>query len=379
MFIDHILLENYRNYTSLDIELSNDVNVFYGNNGQGKTNLLESVFYTVIGKSFRGTKDVDIINYGKEYFSIDIDVCDDITEKISIKYNKNKEKYIKVNSLYLRKTGQLMGNIIAVIFSPEDMQLISEGPSVRRKFLDIAISQIKPTYYFDLLQYNKILFQKNTLLKNIKYGKFKEDNAFLTVWNEQLSDIGAKIIYERNKMINELSLIAADKHLKIAEKSAEKEEIFKISYSTDISREILETKDILKYKEELFKLLENKSKKEIEREMTLSGPHRDDIDFKLDEKDMKKFSSQGQKRTAILSLKLAELELLKKVTGRKPIFLLDDVFSELDDKRQQAFLGEIKGVQTFISCVNIDSLKCEEKKLLLFEIKNGGVVEKSFL
>jgi len=379
MFISHILLENYRNYTSLDIELSNDVNVFYGNNGQGKTNLLESIFFTVIGKSFRGTKDIDIINYGKDNFSIEIDVSDDITENIAIKYNKNKEKYIKVNGLYLRKTGHLMGNVIAVIFSPEDMQLISEGPSVRRKFLDIAISQIKPTYYFDLLQYNKILFQKNTLLKNIKYGKCKEDTAFLTVWNEQLADIGAKIIYARNKIINDLSVIASEKHLKIAEKSAEKEELFKISYNTDISREILLENNIEKYKEELFNLLGSKCKKEIEREMTLSGPHRDDIDFKLDEKDMKKFSSQGQKRTAILSLKLAELELLKKVTGRKPIFLLDDVFSELDDKRQEAFLGEINGVQTFISCVNIDSLKCEGKNLVLFEIKNGGVVEKSFL
>ena len=164
MFISHILLENYRNYASLDIDLSNDVNIFYGNNGQGKTNLLEAVFFTVIGKSFRGTKDSDIIMSGKNEFLIDISVNDDITENIFIKYNKNKEKYIKVNSLYLRKIGQLMGSILAVVFSPEDMNLISEGPSVRRKFLDIAISQVKPTYYFDLLQYNKVLIQKNNLL-----------------------------------------------------------------------------------------------------------------------------------------------------------------------------------------------------------------------
>ena len=196
MFINHILLENYRNYTSLDINLSNDVNIFYGNNGQGKTNLLEAIFFTVIGKSFRGTKDIDIILSGKEKFSIDISVSDDITESVYIKYNKNKEKYIKVNSLYLRKTGQLMGSILAVIFSPEDMQLISEGPSVRRKFIDIVISQIKPTYYFDLLQYNKILLQKNTLLKNIKYGKSKNYDGMLNVWNEQLSEVGAKIIFE---------------------------------------------------------------------------------------------------------------------------------------------------------------------------------------
>lgn len=374
MFIDHISLENYRNYTSLDINLSNDVNIFYGNNGQGKTNLLEAIFFTVIGKSFRGTKDSDIIFSGKDYFKIDIDVSDDITENISIKYNKNKEKYIKVNNLYLRKTGQLMGSILAVIFSPEDMQLISEGPSVRRKFLDITISQVKPTYYFNLLQYNKILIQKNNLLKSIKYGKTKNYDGILSIWNEQLSDIGSKIIFERCKIIDELSKVATEKNLNIAKKSSEKEEILKISYNTDISREIILNNDLSIIKKELFDLLESKSQKEIEREMTLCGPHRDDLIFKLDDKDMKKFSSQGQKRTAILSVKLAELELLNKVTGRKPIFLLDDVFSELDEKRQEAFLNEIYDVQTFISCVDINSLKYKKEKSKIFEIKNGCVV-----
>lgn len=374
MFINNILLENYRNYTSLDINLSNDVNIFYGNNGQGKTNLLEAIFFTVIGKSFRGTKDIDVILSGKDKFSIDISVAEDITESVCIKYNKNKEKYIKVNGLYLRKTGQLMGSILAVIFSPEDMQLISEGPSVRRKFIDIAISQIKPTYYFDLLQYNKILLQKNNLLKSIKYGKSKKYDGILTVWNQQLSEVGAKIIFERSKIINRLSSIAKNKHLKIAEKSAEREENLKILYNSGISREIIEEYKPEKIKNELFYLLESKSEREIEREMTLYGPHRDDIDFKLDDKDMKKFSSQGQKRTAVLSLKLAELELLKEITGRKPIFLLDDVFSELDDKRQKAFLGEINNVQTFISCVDIDSFKYNKNNSTLFEIKNGSIV-----
>ena len=374
MFINHILLENYRNYTSLDINLSNDVNIFYGNNGQGKTNLLEAIFFTVIGKSFRGTKDIDIILSGKEKFSIDISVSDDITESVYIKYNKNKEKYIKVNSLYLRKTGQLMGSILAVIFSPEDMQLISEGPSVRRKFIDIAISQIKPTYYFDLLQFNKIIYQKNSLLKTIKYQNNTSNKAMLEVWNEQLSEVGAKIIFERSKIINHLSLVAKEKHLKIAEKSAEREENLKILYNSDISREIMEEYEPEKIKNELFYLFESKSEREIEREMTLYGPHRDDIDFKLDDKDMKKFSSQGQKRTAVLSLKLAELELLKEITGRKPIFLLDDVFSELDDKRQEAFLSEIIDVQTFISCVDIDTFKYNKNKASLFKIKNGSIV-----
>lgn len=373
MFIDHIKLENYRNYSSLDINLSNDVNIFFGNNGQGKTNLLEAVFYTVIGKSFRGTKDSDIILNGKNNFSIDLSVSDDITENIYIKYNKNKEKYIKVNNLYLRKTGQLMGNIIAVIFSPEDMNLISEGPSIRRKFIDIAISQIKPSYYYDLLQYNKVLTQKNNLLKSIKYNS-NTDKNLIFIWNEQLAEFGSKIINKRFKFINYLSEIASCKHKNISVNSSENDELLKVIYDSNISREIFEFNDVNIIKDELLKLFEIKMDKEIEREMTLYGPHRDDIIFKLNDMDMKKFSSQGQKRTAILSLKLAELELLEKFTGRKPIFLLDDVFSELDYFRQKSFLLEINNVQTFVSSVDYDVIKNIKSNAKFFEIKNGSIV-----
>lgn len=374
MFIERILLENYRNYASLDIHLSNDVNIFYGNNGQGKTNLLEAVFYSVIGKSFRNTKDSDIVMYGEDHFNVDIKLSEDITENVSIKYQKNKEKYIKLNGLCLRKMGHLMGSVLAVIFSPEDMQLISEGPSVRRKFMDIAISQIRASYYFDLLQYNKILIQKNNLLRNIKYGKMKNHETVLRVWNEQLAETGARIIRERFRLIRELSVTAREKHLKIAETSAGKAEILKISYHTDIPREITETENIECIKKELLLLSETKKEKEIEREITLYGPHRDDIELKLDDNDLKKFGSQGQKRTAILSLKIAELELLKKVTGRTPVFLLDDVFSELDYSRQKSFLSEIQEAQTFISCVDIESIKLNKNTAAFYEIKNGGVV-----
>ena len=374
MFLDHILLENYRNYTSLDIDLSNDVNIFFGNNGQGKTNLLEAIFFTVIGKSFRGTKDSDIIFSGKDFFNINVSIKDDITENIFIKYNRNKEKYIKVNNLYLRKTGHLMGSVLAVIFSPEDMQLISDGPSIRRKFMDIAMSQIKGSYYFDLLQYNKILIQKNNLIRSIKYGRTKNYDGILTVWNQQLAEYGSKIIFERFNLIKRLSVIAEEKHKRIALRSAEEEEILKILYKSDISREILESENIEKIKIELFNLLESRYEKEIEREMTLCGPHKDDIDFRLNDNDMKKFSSQGQKRTAVLSVKIAELELLKKVTGRKPIFLLDDVFSELDEKRQMSFMSEINDVQTFISCVDTDSVRFKKEKATFYKIKNGSIV-----
>ena len=367
-------MENYRNYTSLDLYLSNDVNIFYGNNGQGKTNLLEAIFYTAIGKSFRNAKDSDVIQSGKEAFRIDIEICSDITENISVKYNKNKEKYIKVNGLYLRKLGHLMGSVLAVIFSPEDMQLISEGPSVRRKFMDIAISQKNASYYFDLLQYQKILVQKNNLLRNIKCGKVKNYGEILSIWNEQLAESGSRIVYERFRLIKDISEIAEEKHRKIAVESAEREEKLKIFYHSDIPREIIEAENRNTIKNELFSMLENRREKEIEREATLFGPHRDDIDLKLDENDLKRFGSQGQKRTAVLALKIAELELLKKSTGRNPIFLLDDVFSELDHQRQEAFLSEICGVQTFISCVEAQSIPFYKNNAAFYEIKNGSAV-----
>lgn len=375
MFIDRISIENFRNYTSLDINLSNDVNIFYGNNGQGKTNLLEALYYNVIGKSFRNTKDHDIIkkDSDKDYFDIKTHISDDITENIYIKYNKSKEKFIKVNGLYLRKIGHLMGSVLAVIFSPEDMQLISEGPSIRRKFMDIAISQIKASYYFDLLQYNKILIQKNNLIRNIKYDKSRNYGDILSVWNEQLASAGAKIILERARLINMLGESAADKHVNIAIDSAEKNEILNLSYKSDISREIIESEDANLIKDELFKLSESRRDKEIEREMSLYGPHRDDIDFKLNENDLKRFGSQGQKRTAILSVKIAELEIIEKASGRKPILILDDVLSELDDKRQKAFLSGIGNVQTFISCTEIDSIDIKDRGSAFFKIKNGHI------
>ena len=375
MFIDRISVENYRNYTSLDIQLSNDVNIFYGNNGQGKTNLLEALYYNVIGKSFRNTKDHDIIrkDSDKDCFEISTHISDDITETIYIKYNKNKEKFIKVNGLYLRKIGHLMGSVLAVIFSPEDMQLISEGPSIRRKFMDIAISQIKASYYFDLLQYNKILVQKNNLIRNIKYDKSKNYGDILSVWNEQLASAGAKIILERAQLIDKLGASAADKHSGIAVDSAEKNEILSLSYKSDISREIIESNDVNRIKDELFKLSESRREKEIEREMSLYGPHRDDIDFKLNDNDLKRFGSQGQKRTAILSVKMAELEIIEKASGRKPVLILDDVLSELDDKRQKSFLCGIDNVQTFISCTEIDSIDIKNRGAEFFKIKNGHV------
>lgn len=353
MFVERIHLENFRNYNSFDIELSNGVMVFYGKNGLGKTNILEAVFLTVIGKSFRNSKDADLVNYGHQGFLVDISYKDDITEKISIKYDKKHEKYIKINGFYLRKMGHLMGNVLSVIFSPEDLQLITEGPGERRKFMDIAISQLSPSYYFDLLQYNKIITQKNSILKKIKYQSSSSDKAMLEVWNEQLSQTGSKIIVKRSKFINEISKIAEEKNLNISGKEKLElqyesgtfpaDEVNNVDFSSE--------KDVC---EKMITIINQKADREIERETAYIGPHRDDLIFKLDSNDIKRFGSQGQKRTAVLSLKMAELEILKRKTGRKPIFLLDDVLSELDVDRQKALIKELNDIQTMITCTHIE-------------------------
>ena len=353
MFVSDIHLENFRNYKSFDLKFSDGVTVLHGKNGLGKTNILEAVFLTVIGKSFRNSKDADLIKYGEQKFCVDLSIKEDITENISIKYEKNREKYIKINGFYLRKMGHLMGNVIAVIFSPEDLQLITEGPGERRKFMDIAISQLYPSYYFDLLQFNKIIYQKNSLLKTIKYQNNTSNKAMLEVWNEQLSEVGSRIISKRYEFIKEISNIASEKN-----KSISGSEKLEIQYDSDTF--ISEEKNNVDFSnekeicEKMKTTLSQKAEKEIERETAYVGPHRDDILFKLDDNDIKRFGSQGQKRTAVLSLKMAELELLKKKTGRKPIFLLDDVLSELDINRQKSLINELNDIQTLITCTHIE-------------------------
>ncbi len=353
MFVSDIHLNNFRNYKSFDLCFSDGVTVLYGKNGLGKTNILEAVFLTVIGKSFRNSKDADLIRYGEQEFNINLSIKEDITENISIKYEKNREKYIKVNGFYLRKMGHLMGNVIAVIFSPEDLQLITEGPAERRKFMDIAISQLYPSYYFDLLQYNKIIAQKNSLLKNVKYQNSASNREMIDLWNDQLSEAGSKIIYKRYEFINEICKIASEKNKIISGKETLKMQYDSGTFTSEEMGDVdFTNKEEICRKMKMYLL--QKMDKEIEREAAYIGPHRDDIIFKLEENDIKRFGSQGQKRTAVLSLKMSELELLKKKTGRKPIFLLDDVLSELDINRQRSLINELTNIQTLITCTHIE-------------------------
>lgn len=370
MFIKSLSLSNYRNYQSLTLDLSQGTNIFYGNNGQGKTNILESIFLCAIGKSFRYAKGGDLILNGEERFRVHIEISEDITEQIDISYTKKEEKVIRVNGLCLRKLGHLMGNLIAVIFSPEDLQLVNEGPAIRRRMMDIAISQIKASHYFNLLQYNKTLSQKNVLLRDPGLSSKKSALDLLDVYNQQLSEVGSKIILRRKHFIQLLSQMAMEKHKEIA--PGEKLEIF---YQTDALPESFDNESQEEIQNAFYQILTQKKSREIERMQSLVGSHRDDMVLKLNDSDLKRFGSQGQKRTAVLSIKLAELGILQKSTGRKPILLLDDVFSELDGLRQESLLRNIKDFQTFITCTEVSELPKELiQKARCFFVNSGCVV-----
>lgn len=377
MILDTLCLDNFRNYHSLEITFQKGINVLYGNNGQGKTNILESIYLLAIGKSFRYAKDMDLIRQDHEKFSVDAIFKEDITEHVMIRFNREKEKSIQINGLFLRKIGHLMGAVMAVLFAPEDMQLISDGPSVRRKFMDVAISQLKPSYFFDLQQYSKILMQKNNLLKTIKRGPKKDSHmSMLSVWNDRLAETGARIILDRLQFIHQLTEIAAEMHGMISGKK----EFLQIKYDDSVSVEHIQENEEHKLKCEEIRiyftdLLERRMEREIDREISLYGPHRDDLLFSLNEEDIKKFGSQGQKRTVILSLKMAELEIMKRRTGRTPLLLLDDVFSELDKERQTALIQNMEQVQTFITCVENTPFQVKtEHPAKMFFVKNGTVM-----
>lgn len=278
---------------------------------------------------------------------------------------KKKQKAISVNGMFLRKTGQLMGALLCVLFCPEDMLLLSEGPSLRRRFLDIAISQLNPLYYYDLQQYSKLLIQKNIQLKNAKCNPKCKDLLF--VWNEQIADYGTRIIQERIKFINHLKVKANEYHSHISD---DKESLY-INYEDTIN---INCDDLSQTKSIYINALEKVLSREIDRESSIIGPQRDDISFKLNDMDIKKYGSQGQKRTAVLSLKMAEIDIMKSITGRTPVLLLDDVMSELDKKRQKALLEQVEGIQTFITCVDKDTFFSYNNSMLMsFNISDGQI------
>lgn len=335
--IKQLKLKNYRNYDLLELDFDPSTNILYGDNAQGKTNILESIYMCGTTKSHRGTKDRDMIRFGQEEAHIEA-VIDKkgVPFEIDIHLKNNSPKGVAINKMPIRRAIELFGIVNIVLFSPEDLNIIKNGPSERRKFIDLELSQLDKVYLSDLSNYNRIVNQRNKLLKDV-YDR-KDLIETLDIWDLQLVNYGKKIIDRRNQFIVELNEIVA----KVHEQLTGGKEHLQIYYEPSASSVDFEIN------------LKKNREKDIKMKSTSVGPHRDDICFMADGLDIRKFGSQGQQRTAALSLKLSEIEIVKKVINDTPILLLDDVLSELDKHRQNYLLDSISDIQTLITCTGLD-------------------------
>lgn len=368
MRVQGISLGNYRNYRELHIEFHPNLNIIVGGNAQGKTNILEAIFYAATGKSHRTNYDQDLIAWGEKIFRIAI-IAERNSGKIKVEIlaRSDGKKMLKVNNQLKKKLSELIGNLNVVMFSPEDMMLVKGGPSVRRRFLDIEISQISPFYCHNLANYNKVLSQRNNLLKAIREDKEKLD--LLDVWDAQLVKYGTQIIKKRSEVIKRIERIAKEIHSQITE-GREELNIF-YAPSVDLQKKVSNNSS----EEYYFERLKENRKAEIIKGATLLGPHRDDIDIKIGDTSTKSFGSQGQQRTCALSMKLSEIEFMKVETGEYPILLLDDVMSELDTARRRFLLEVVKGkVQTFVTSTEIQEFpEIVKKKSAVFIVEAGKI------
>ena len=356
MYINKIKLQNFRNYNEQEINLNKSINVFYGDNAQGKTNILEAIFLCTFGKSFRTNKEKELIKLGKDNANVIIEYeKKDRDGKISISISDKKQ--ILVNGIKIKKLSELLGNINIVIFTPDDINILKGGPALRRRFLDMMIGQLKPNYVYTLNMYIKTLEQRNNYLRQIKEENKPEN--LLDIWDEKLIEY-ADIIYKyRKEFIDKIKKKINIIHKKITD---EKEEI-NIQYISNC-----ESKEV--YSE----LLKQRRKLDIIKGFTTKGIHRDDFEIYINNKELSIYGSQGQNRTAILSLKLSELQVIYNEIEEEPILLLDDFMSELDINRRKNFLNNINNTQVIITCAEkIEFLK-ENVDYCLYQVKEGEII-----
>lgn len=369
MYVQQLSLENYRNYTKLDISFNDKINVIIGENAQGKTNLMESIYVLAFSKSHRTSKDKELIQWDKNYGKIEGRVQKknaNLPLEIVI---SNKGKRAKVNHLEQRKLSDYIGALNIVMFSPEDLSLVKGSPQIRRRFIDMEIGQIQPVYLYHLAQYFKILKQRNHMLKQLQMRKTK-DRTLLQVLTDQLVEHASVIVERRFIFLERLNKWANEIHVGIS-RGLEQLEI-QYQSSVDVSSNDSQEKILSSYHEIFHQSME----KEIERGTTLYGPHRDDLLFYVNGKNVQTFGSQGQQRTTALSLKLAEIELIYQEIGDYPVLLLDDVLSELDDYRQSHLLDTIEGkVQTFVTTTSVDGIRHHTlEKAEIIRIVNGEII-----
>lgn len=380
MYLNKLKLINYRNYDSCEIDFSGKKIILVGKNAQGKTNLLESIYYLATLSSFRAGSDSEVVKWGKDtaFLAVELNKYDTDIE-LSVAINPPKPKLIKVNGLKKPSYSQYLGNLVVVNFGVSDLLLLRGSPSDRRNWLDNAISQVYPAYKDRLNKYNKIRTQRNNLLKEFKgtfyLNKTQEDT--LAVFDEQISVSGSNLIHLRQKYLKEIQTIANLKHKNI---SLEAEDLV-LEYKSTISgnfnareSEIITPEKILEFYTEVFK---EKRNEEIARAQTVVGPHRDDISFYINGVDAESFASQGQQRTIVLALKLSELDFVENIIGESPILLLDDVLAELDASRQNYLLNSIKkDTQTIITTTDISGFNKDFlEDVVVYNIDSGKIVK----
>ena len=357
MWINNIKIKNFRNYYEQEIDLNENINIFYGENAQGKTNIIEAIFLCSMGKSFRAKKDKEMINLNSENASIEIEYQKTDRDG-KIKINIGNKKSVSVNGVKIKKLSELLGNINVVIFTPDDINILKGGPSNRRRFLDIMISQLRPNYMYNLNLYLKTLEQRNNYLRQIR--EQNKDESLLDIWDEKISEYAINIYNYRKEFIEKIKNKIKNIHSEITDK---KEEI-EIEYISEC-----------KSKEEYLRLLKQRRKLDIIKGFTTKGVHRDDFMIYINKKELDIYGSQGQHRTAILSLKLSELNIVYDEIGEYPILLLDDFMSELDAKRRNHFLEKIRNTQVIITCS--EKINVENKKILIYNVTNGKVTKEN--
>lgn len=361
MHIDSLEVGNFRNYDFAKIEFHDKTNILYGDNAQGKTNLLESIFVCGTTKSHKGSKDRELIRLGEEEAHIRMHLTKkNMAHRIDMHLKKSRGKGIAIDGIPIKRSSELLGLLNVIFFSPEDLRIIKNGPSERRKFINMELCQLDGLYLHDLGEYNKALMQRNKLLKQIYFQPSLKDT--LEIWDMNLIEYGSKIVQRRAAFVEEISEIVT----KVNEKLTGNREHIKMFYEPDTTINEFEEK-LVKSREKDFKMCS-----------TSVGPHRDDLCFMNDDIDIRKYGSQGQQRTCALSLKLAEIELVKKTIGDSPILLLDDVLSELDRGRQNYLLDSIHDIQTIITCTGIEEFIDSRLTLdRIFRITKGTIaVEK---
>ncbi len=357
MYISTLKLDHFRNYDSLDLTFSPGTNLFYGDNAQGKTNILEAVYFCGTTRSHRTSRDREMISFGAEEAHLRMQMKKtSIDHRIDMHLKAGRAKGIAINGVAIRKAQELIGLGNFIFFSPEDLGIIKNGPSERRRFLDMELCQLDKIYVSSLAGYNKVLQQRNRLLKDLSFRP--QDMGTLDVWDEQLVHYGSALIRSREKFVKKLGEVIRPIHRKL---SGGREEI-EVGYEKNT--EVDSFADSVKKSRE----------KDLYLKSTECGPHRDDLSFLVNEIDIRKFGSQGQQRSAALSLKLAEIELVKEATGDVPVLLLDDVLSELDTGRQHYLLDSIGNIQTFITCTGLEEYQNSPVQIdKIFHVTAGAV------